>query len=60
MSIDFRDHETGKLNASLLFVQRLKDRGFTDEEILKIVIEFENICPYCFDGNRKCKCWNDE
>lgn len=27
------------------------------EEILKVVMD---MCPYCWDAERGCQCWNDE
>ena len=43
-----------------LFKQRLRDNTFTEDEILIIVSELENICHHCFDGDKSCQCWNDE
>jgi hypothetical protein len=60
MNVDFRDHKTGKVKDDLLFVRRLKDKGFIDEDIEDIITEIENICPECFDCGRGCQCWNDE
>jgi hypothetical protein len=43
-------------NEEILLVTRLKQKGFTDQQILDILHVIDNTCRICLDGDYDCKC----
>lgn len=43
-----------------LLITELRDKGFDDNEILKFLDVYDDICHACRDGGARCQCWNDE
>lgn len=43
-----------------LFIDRLRAKGFTEEQIADFLDVLDTICPQCFDEDRlNSTCWND-
>jgi len=47
-------------NKDLLFVARLRDQGFTQEEIGDVIATMDSVCHACWDAEDGCQCWNHE
>lgn len=43
-----------------LYVKKLRECGFTDEQIKMIFDARDEVCPHCLDAESGCFCWNDE
>ncbi len=43
----------------VLFIERLKASGFSEEQIVKIIDVMEGICHECWDNDKGCHCWDD-
>lgn len=43
-----------------LFIVRLKNVGFTEEDIDKIAGVLTDVCPKCFDNHSRCHCSSGE
>ena len=46
-------------NQELLLVTKLRER-LAPRDIIFVLSTVLNICPYCWDSERPCYCWNDE
>lgn len=43
-----------------LFIELLKNKGFTDEDINDILEIVGIVCKHCYNEKDGCACWNDE
>ena len=43
-----------------LLVKKLRENGFDDDQILKILDVYDTTCQHCHDSDSDCQCWNDE
>jgi len=43
-----------------LFIQWLREKGFTTEQIADIIDVMDMVCTSCFDATHECQCYNDE
>ena len=58
-----KDHTHMPPDYEPLLIKKLKEKGFDDQEILKILNVhdvYNDVCQHCYDGDRSCQCWNDE
>ncbi len=44
----------------LLLVQEMREKGLSNEDIIKCLEVIEDICPHCYDAGSGCQCWNDD
>lgn len=42
------------------FINKLKEKGFSNKSIDDIIGILLNTCTECCDGGIGCQCWNDE
>jgi len=42
-----------------LLIDRLEKQGFSQREIATIIDIIDGLCPYCWDGENGCQCWNE-
>jgi hypothetical protein len=43
-----------------LFVNMLKEHGFTNKQVIIVLNAIDSVCHHCWDNNPKCQCWNDD
>ncbi len=43
-----------------LFIRKLREAGFNNEQINAILETMDNICKGCYDAEDGCQCQNDE
>ena len=44
----------------ILFIKKLKEAKFEDNQIEDILNILESTCRHCWDNEHGCQCWNDE
>jgi hypothetical protein len=42
-----------------LFIERLRHK-LSSKEILWVIAVIETTCCHCWDGDKNCRCWDDE
>jgi hypothetical protein len=52
------DH--GYSTGDVLFVSNLRESGFDDTAIEKVLSVLSVVCHYCFNNDVGCQCWNDD
>jgi len=57
--IEFNQTHT-YMDRDCLFVQKLKEKDFTDEQIAFVLETMEDVCTECFDREGMCYCSNDD
>jgi len=40
----------------VLFIEKLREAGFTLDQIEKILVIYESLCPHCLDSEKPCYC----
>lgn len=40
--------------------KKLEEKGFEASQIIDIKEVIGDTCHYCWDGDSRCQCWNDE
>ena len=58
--IDQWNEYYGCIKGDLLFIKRLKEKGFDKHQIYDILETIDETCNHCWDGKKGCQCYNDE
>lgn len=51
--------EYGSFERPPQIVREMRSRGFSDEDIDRVITIITDTCHHCWDGDSGCQCWND-